>query len=112
MDAQLLDLIDYEKEHSNTAQLEIPTRAIPRVFGRNGAALRELTEETGAQIDVGRSETSTVPITVRGTKTAVAEARKRLLAIGKEVEDEAVVEINIERSLHLALIGKGGQNSA
>lgn len=110
--AQLLDLIDYEREHSNSTSFEISSRAIPRIFGRSGAALKELGEETGAQVDVGRSEGSTVPVTIRGTKTAIAEAKKRLQAISKEVDDEAVVELNIERSLHVTLIGKGGQSSA
>jgi head-tail adaptor len=111
---EIVELIAYEKEHGNTTRLQISSKALPRVLGRGGARIREIGEDTGAVIDVergdGEASTSTVSLRLRGTKTAITAAEKVILEIVKEADDEVVIEIPVERSLHVSLIGKGGQN--
>lgn len=80
-------------------------------MGRSGSQIREIQDETGAAIDVETVDEATRRITVRGTKEAVAGAKKLINAIAKEIDDEDVATLSIERSFHVTLIGKGGANS-
>ena len=108
--------MEYEKEHGHSTTLTIPARALPRIFGRQGATIRELQEESKAEIDVVKSNQSNNPdasstLTIKGTKQAVAAAKKAVSAIVADIQDESTFEITIERPLHVTIIGKGGQNS-
>lgn len=112
---ELLELMDYEKEHNQSSSVQVPGRALPRIFGRQGASIRELQEETGAEIDVNRKDPenpgSDATFVIRGTKTAIAQAKKAITAIISEIQDEVTYEIAIDRSMHSSIVGKGGQNS-
>lgn len=48
-------------------------------------------------------------ITVRGTKKAVAEAKKSILAIAEQVTEEITATVSVEHRFHRTLIGAGGQ---
>lgn len=106
--------MEYEKEHSQSATFTVPGRSLPRIFGRQGAAIRELQDETGADIDVSKNDpsdpASSGTVTIKGTKQAVASARKAINAIVAEIQDEATYELAIERPYHVNIIGRGGQN--
>lgn len=107
--------MEYEKEHNQSVTMKIPVKALPRVFGRGGAAIRELQDQTGASIDVNRVKaddpSSPGEAVIKGTKQAIAAAKSAIQAIVSEIQDEVTHEIEIERSLHTGIIGKGGQNS-
>ena len=111
---ELVELMEYEKENNQTVSFTVPGKALPRIFGRQGQAIRELQDETGAEIDVqkkGDDQSSPANVTIRGTKQAIASAKKQLQAIVADVQDEATIEMQIERQYHVNIIGKGGQNS-
>ena len=112
---QLTDLMEYEKENNQSASLTAPSRALARILGRGGANIRELQEQTSAEIDVSRQQaddpSSSATVTIRGTKQAIASAKKAIQSIITEVQDEATYEIEVPRSLHVTIIGKGGSNS-
>lgn len=112
---ELVELMEYEKEHSQVTTIQAPGRALARILGRQGAAIRELQDETKAEIDVSKSDPSNpgapATITIKGTKQAIASAKKAISAIVSEIQDESTFEVHVERSLHNTIIGKGGQNS-
>jgi hypothetical protein len=69
--------------------------------------------ETNAQIDVSdkdkRDESAgTAPVTIKGTKKAVAAAKSAIMAISSAVDDETTVTVQIEPKFHRTIIGGGG----
>lgn len=112
---ELVELMEYEKENNQTSTLTVPGKSLARIFGRQGQAIRELQDETSAEIDVqkkdGGDQNAPATVTIRGTKQAIAAAKKQLQAIVAEVQDETTLEMQIERQYHVNIIGKGGQNS-
>jgi transcription antitermination factor NusA-like protein len=111
---ELLELMDYEKENNQSTTINVPGRALARVIGRQGAAIREVQNDTGAEIDISKKDSekpgSDAVFTIRGTKAAIAAAKKAITGIVSEVQDEVTFEIPIERSAHASIVGRGGQN--
>ena len=112
---ELVELMEYEKENNQSTTLSVPARALPKIFGRGGVAIRELQDETGTEIDVSKNDASNPSangtMTIKGTKAAIANAKKHIQAIVAEIQDEATLEMQIPRQFHVNIIGKGGQNS-
>lgn len=112
---ELVELMEYEKEHNQSQTITVPGRALARVIGKQGAAIRELQTDSGAEIDISKRDNekmgSDATFTIRGTKQAIAAAKKAIQAIVSEVQDEVTFEIPIERSMHASIVGRGGQNS-
>ncbi|VDC07722.1 unnamed protein product [Peniophora sp. CBMAI 1063] len=108
--SELLDAVEFEKENNNVAKFTIPSKAIPRILGKSGATINEIKDESGAIIDLDKSEeaSGTAGITLRGSKTAIATAKKAILAIAEQAADEITVTLNIEARFHRSLIGPGG----
>ncbi|KAF8608753.1 hypothetical protein BDV93DRAFT_602647 [Ceratobasidium sp. AG-I] len=110
---ELLEAFEYEKETNQTVEFNVPTRAVARILGRSGANINEIKDETGTQIDVEKGDSydpkPETQIKIRGSKSAIAEAKKLIMAIVKEIGEEATVTIMIENKYHRGLIGAGGQ---
>jgi len=75
--------------------------------------------ETGAHVDVSdgnkekdrwqeKDESGVVPITIRGSKKAVAAAKAAVMAIASVVDDEISVVVHVEPKYHKTIIGSGG----
>ncbi|CAE7078804.1 unnamed protein product [Rhizoctonia solani] len=111
--SELLEAYEYEKETNQTVEFTVPSRAVARILGRGGSQINEIKEDTNTQIDVEKADTydpkPETLITVRGTKAAIGDAKKQILAIAGEVGEETTVTINIENRFHRTLIGAGGQ---
>ena len=105
-----MELIDYERENNNTATISVSAKAVPRILGKQGIQINEIAAETGATIELDRNGDKNT-ILIRGNKTAIAAAKKLIAGIAKETDEEAVIEMRVDRSLQSNLIGKGGQNS-
>ncbi|CAE6410521.1 unnamed protein product [Rhizoctonia solani] len=111
--SELLEAYEYEKETNQAVEFTVPSRAVARILGRGGSQINEIKEDTNTQIDVEKADAhdpkAETLITVRGTKAAIADAKKQILAIASEVGEETTVTINIENRFHRNLIGAGGQ---
>ncbi|TFY81350.1 hypothetical protein EWM64_g2661 [Hericium alpestre] len=109
--SELLDAVEFEKENNNIAKFTIPAQAIPRILGKGGATINEIKDDTGAIIDLDKSEegNGTAQITCRGTKKAVNAAKAAIQAIADQVSMEATAVLKIEHGFHRTLIGAGGQ---
>lgn len=110
---ELVDLMDYEKENGNVVSFVVVSKALPRILGKAGATINGIKEETGVNsIDVDQEEEGpSATITLKGTKSGTTKAKAMILAIAKEVEDEAKLTIEIPREYHTTLIGAGGASS-
>jgi predicted PilT family ATPase len=111
---EILSLLQYLKDNSNTATVTVQQSQIPSLIGQRGAEMDALRQTTGARIDVpnardAKDPSGTVEIQIRGTKTQVAQAKK-LIEEKKAIFDQTVTKtIDIDRKHHSALIGQGGK---
>ncbi|KFY92966.1 hypothetical protein V498_04636 [Pseudogymnoascus sp. VKM F-4517 (FW-2822)] len=112
---EILSLLQYLKDNSFSATVNVQQSQVPSLIGQGGKALDELRELTGAKIDVpgsrdAKSATGLVEIQVKGTKSQVAAAKK-LIEEKKAVFDDTVSKtVEIEKKHHRTLIGAGGSN--
>ncbi|KAI0266791.1 hypothetical protein BC834DRAFT_935068 [Gloeopeniophorella convolvens] len=108
--AELLEAVDFEKESNNVVQFTVPSRAIPRILGKGGATINEIKDDTGAVIDLDKSEDGNqATVTCRGSKKAIAAAKTAIQAIADQVGEEVTEVLTIEGKFHRTLIGGGGQ---
>ena len=111
--AELLELLEYEQEHNNVSILTVSTKSIARIMGKGGATIKQIRDESEAQVDVDREDNEkegTTSIKIRGTKKAIAAARKAIEAIASEVDAEEVYTLTIAPEHHGILIGPQGSN--
>lgn len=110
---QLVELIEYEREQSHSTTFEVPASSVPRIVGKQGAAITETQAVTGTQIDLTTHEDGkNATITIKGSKESVASAKKQILAIAQDSAEEQIIEIKVSKSLQPGLIGKGGSHRA
>ncbi|KAK1782218.1 hypothetical protein QBC45DRAFT_7764 [Copromyces sp. CBS 386.78] len=108
---ELLSLLQYLKDTSYTATVTVQQKQIPSLIGSGGAALDALRNETKAVIDIPSARDTAdglVEIQIKGTKEAVAAAKKALEAKKAVFEDTVVKTIEVDRKYHRSLIGAGG----
>lgn len=109
---ELLSLLQYLKDNSFSATVSVQQKQVPSLIGSGGAILDQMRQETGARIDIPGARDSpdaVVDITIRGTKSQVAAAKK-LLDEKKAVFDDTVTKtIDVEKKYHKTLIGAGGK---
>lgn len=111
---ELVDLIAYEQENGNLVTFTVSVKSLPRILGKGGVQVNQIKDETAVTVDIDQAgdDAVTASITLRGTKAGTQEAKKKILAIAKEVDDESRMTIEIPRAFHTTLIGSGGSSSA
>ncbi|GAA5842863.1 hypothetical protein JCM11251_005830 [Rhodosporidiobolus azoricus] len=111
--AELVALIDYEKEHGNSVSFEVAVKALPRILGRGGSQINQIKDDTGVtslDVDQESPDATSATVTLRGTKAAIKKAREAVEKIAAEVQDEARIGLDIPKEYHQTLIGPGGSN--
>jgi len=113
--AELMELLDYERDHDNSESFKIAAQFLPHVVGKNGVKITEIKDETLTRIDLGQAEPSdddpnqqVVNVVVYGTKSDIKKAKELILAIVKEFESQTTITMNIDPQYHKYLIGPGG----
>ncbi|KZO98979.1 hypothetical protein CALVIDRAFT_535076 [Calocera viscosa TUFC12733] len=107
--AELLETVEFEKETNNVVKFTVPQAAISRIVGKGGQQINEIKDQTNTQIDIDRETKGAITgITVKGGKKEAEAAKKAILAIAAEVDDEVTINVAIEQKYHRALIGAGG----
>jgi phosphate starvation-inducible protein PhoH len=106
---EIFSLFKYLEEHSNTATVAVQQKQVGSLIGQGGAALDELRQATGAKIDVPADRsTDIVEITIKGTASQVAKAKKVLEEKRAIFDDTIVQTVEVDRKHHKALIGASG----
>ena len=107
---EIFSLHKYLEEHSVTATVAVQQKQVGSLIGQGGAALDELRQMTGARIDVPADrDADVVDITIKGTATQVAKARKVLEEKRAVFDDTVVQTIDVDKKHHKTLIGSGGK---
>ncbi|KTW30781.1 hypothetical protein T552_00493 [Pneumocystis carinii B80] len=109
---ELMDLLDYEKEHGNTVTFTVPMFTIAQILGKAGNSINELKNETETRIEIEKS-TSDDPsalatIFIQGTKDGIKKAKNSILNTVKAIQDQVTRTIYVNRKHHRTLIGPGG----
>lgn len=110
---EILELVQYEKDNSNTDTIFVPAKTLSRIIGKNGEYINDIKDFTNTRIDVGSHDDkdngdSKVPITIVGTKTGIKQAAEKIMAIVKEIEDTVTEEIEVDPKYHRYIIGANG----
>ncbi|WFD36540.1 hypothetical protein MCUN1_003423 [Malassezia cuniculi] len=114
--AELVELLQYEQEHSHEDEITVSREALARILGRGGSRVNEIRAETEAQIDLveggsaARRSGEDARLHLRGTQKAVAAARKIINDIVAELNDTQTIELSIPWRIHGNLIGTRGQH--
>ena len=83
----------------------------PFIAGPNNSTAREISEQTGARINIPPPSAHKDEITVAGEKDGVAVAVKRILQISEEKKQKTTtVSIEVKKTQHKYVIGPKGGN--
>ncbi|KAA8917736.1 hypothetical protein TRICI_000108 [Trichomonascus ciferrii] len=110
---ELEDLYKWEVEHNYTETIKVPTKALPRIIGRQGEYINEIKDNTDTKIDVQQDQQQqqqqeNTEIVIVGTKSGVKSAVELIQAISKEIEETVTEEVSVDPKYHRWLIGPGG----
>lgn len=110
---ELEDLYKWEVEHNYTETFTVPTKALPRIIGRQGEYINEIKDNTDTKIDVQQDQQQeqqqeNTDIVIVGTKSGVKNAVQSIQAIAKEIEETVTEEVSVDPKYHRWLIGPGG----
>lgn len=106
---EVKDLLDYLIENGYTKELEVPTKAISRLIGKNGDTIKGIAADSGIEIDVkNNTEGDISKILLTGTRKGIKEAETKILAISKEVEDTVFAELEVDPKYYRDILGQRG----
>ncbi|KAK3673891.1 hypothetical protein LTR78_006093 [Recurvomyces mirabilis] len=110
---ELLSLLEYLRANSHNDTVSVAQGQLPSLIGSGGKEMESLRLETGASIDVPNSRDAAGPngrveIKLKGSKKAVEDAKKIILARSKEFDDSITRNLDIERRHHRIIIGREG----
>ncbi|KAK6526036.1 hypothetical protein TWF281_011076 [Arthrobotrys megalospora] len=109
---EILELIKYEQDHGHSVAITVPARVLPHIIGAGGKVINQIRDDSGAKIDLppqGSTDAEMVEVKIKGTKDQIAKAKAAILASTKEVENQVVKMLSVDKKFHRALIGPGGQ---
>lgn len=104
----ILELIDQTKsKHQSSHYVEIPRSKIGMVIGLKGAQVNEVQQQTNTKIDVD-FDTDPCKCYIKGDADNVDRAKKVLLTIAMQLEDEHSEYLDLPKTVSGALIGAQG----
>lgn len=107
--ALIMEMIDStkNKHHGSSDFVEIPRAKIGMVIGLKGAQVNEIQAQTNTKIDVD-FESDPCKCFIKGEQDSVDRAKKVLLTIAMQIEDESSEYIDLPKATSGALIGAQG----
>lgn len=104
----IMDLLSStKKKHDDAEYVEIPKAKIGMVIGLKGAQVNEIQCQTGTKVDVDFTN-DPCRCYIKGPPENVAQAKKVLLTIAMQIEDEESEYIDLPKNSSGALIGAQG----
>lgn len=109
---ELLNLLQYIVDNSNTATVTVAAKQIPSLIGAGGRELDALRNETKCRIEMPKKEdvegSDRVDIKLRGTKKQVEDAKKLLLEKAKSFDNTVTESLQIDQKFYKTIIGPSG----
>merc|ERR1712032_1196934 len=104
----IMELIESTKnKHAGSEYVEIPRAKIGMVIGLKGAQVNEIQTSTGTKIDVD-FDVDPCKCHIKGPPENVSRAKKTLLTIAMQIEDDNSEYVDLPKSISGALIGAQG----
>jgi len=106
--ALIMEMVNSTKvKHTGSDYVEIPRAKIGMVIGLKGAQVNEIQNQTGTKIDVD-FESDPCKCFIKGEPGNVDRAKKVLLTIAMQIEDDNSEYIDLPKATSGALIGAQG----
>lgn len=110
--AEILALLEYEKDKSFTATIPITGRGLEFMFRNASKEIKQLRDDSSIRLDIPQRDAvekdEQAIIKIRGTQDEVKNATTILSRIVKEAEQTTQRSISVEKKYHRSLIGPGG----
>ncbi|KAI5958782.1 SCP160 [Candida theae] len=108
---ELQELYQFEKENGFKKQLQIPSKAVARIIGKNGETIKDIADGTGVEYTFKRENEESngfVELELTGSKSALKEASTKIQEIVDEVENFVVRTLKVDAKYHRDLVGPSG----
>jgi len=106
--ALIMELIDStQNKHAGSDFVEIPRAKIGMVIGLKGSQVNEIQNQTNTKIDVD-FESDPCKCFIKGSPDSVDRAKKVLLTIAMQIEDDNSEYVDLPKATSGALIGAQG----
>nr|CAI5828480.1 unnamed protein product [Callosobruchus analis] len=107
---QLLDLANERQQASFTAEVRAKAQHHKFLIGRHGANIKKIRDSTGARIVFpSNTDDDLEVITIIGKKEAVEEAKDKLMAMIKDIDNIVEDEMQVEPRHHKHFVAKKGE---
>jgi len=104
----IMEVLDSTKtQHTDSDFVEVPRAKIGMVIGLKGSQVNEIQQQTGTKIDVDFA-TDPCKCFIKGDADAVSRAKKVLLTIAMQIEDENSEYVELPKATSGAVIGAAG----
>ncbi|ODV93939.1 hypothetical protein PACTADRAFT_45752 [Pachysolen tannophilus NRRL Y-2460] len=114
VEEELKELLAYEIENGHRLNIQIPIKALPRVIGKNGENVKDISATTGVEMDFGQKDVEKenklgyVDVELLGTRAGVSQAKAKINEIISEVENHVTVKLQVDPKYHRIIIGPNG----
>jgi len=106
--ALIMEMVESTKnKHAGSDYVEIPRAKIGMVIGLKGSQVNEIQAQTGTKIDVD-FDSDPCKCYIKGTPNNVERAKRVLLTIAMQIEDDNSEYVDLPKSTSGALIGAQG----
>ncbi|CAK9436923.1 uncharacterized protein LODBEIA_P14380 [Lodderomyces beijingensis] len=110
---ELKELYQFEKENGFKQVVQIPSKAISRVIGKNGGTINDIADGSGVEYKFKREKseeekTGFAEVELTGAKSALKEAVAKIQDIISDVENFVVETIKVDPQYHRDLVGPYG----
>lgn len=108
---ELQELYQFEKENGFKKLLQIPSKAVARIIGKNGETIKDIADGTGVEYNFKRENDESsgfVELELTGSKAALKDATTKIQEIIDEVENFVVRTIKVDTKYHRDLVGPSG----
>jgi predicted PilT family ATPase len=111
IESLLKDAADQKDLYSFVQETSVPTSILPRLIGKSGANLKEISDRFAIRIDVDKDSTGEkTGLKITGYKFNVKEADHHISNAVKRWVDETTKILTVAKNYRAAMIGSNGQN--
>ncbi|GME70719.1 unnamed protein product [Ambrosiozyma monospora] len=116
VEEELKDLLKYEMENGFKETISVPVKVLPQVIGRAGEHIKDISADTGVEINQQRGDAAAekekasgfAEFELIGSKAGIKAAKAKINGIVSRVENYTTVTVPVDIKWHKNLIGPSG----
>ncbi|KAG7884542.1 hypothetical protein KL938_001669 [Ogataea parapolymorpha] len=104
---ELRELLQYEKDNGYKETIKVPIAILPRVIGKSGEQVKDISADTGVDIKHLRekSDGESAQLELTGTKEGIRAATKKINSIVDRIQNNVTESIDVDSKWHKYLVG-------